>query len=50
MIVPKIIKQETIIEVHNDLNKLRWVGSDEGWNLAIEAVQKHLKEKLEVSK
>ena len=29
-----------------ELDKLKWIGADEGWELAIEAVQKHLMKKI----
>lgn len=32
-------------EMHKELNTLKWIGADEGWELAIEAVQRFLLKK-----
>ena len=31
-------------KLHDELNQLKWIGSDEGWDLAILAVQKRILE------
>jgi len=31
-------------DLYDDLGKMKWVGSDSGWDLAIDAVRKHLVE------
>lgn len=33
-------------KLHDELNQLKWIGSDEGWDLAILAVQKRILELL----
>lgn len=41
----KIMAGERVAELerlHTELNKMKWSGSDEGWDLAIEAVRKHI--------
>lgn len=36
----------TLEDLYNDLGTLKWRGEDKGWNEAIEAVRKHIREKL----
>lgn len=33
---------EELIKLHDELNQLKWIGEDEGWELAIKAVQKRI--------
>ncbi|MBO15575.1 MULTISPECIES: hypothetical protein [unclassified Herbaspirillum] len=35
-------------DLRAELNKMKWSGADEGWDLAIEAVRKHISEILDV--
>lgn len=37
----------TLEDLYNELGTMRWVGSDEGWDLAIEAVRKRIREEVE---
>lgn len=36
------IKAKPLEELYEELGKLKWLGENEGWNAAIEAVRKHL--------
>jgi len=38
--------EKTLYDTNKDLGTIKWLGSDEGWDLAIEAVQKSLIQKL----
>lgn len=35
-----------MLELYEDLGKLKWIGADEGWDLAIEAVRKEILRRL----
>lgn len=37
----------TLKELYNELGTLQWMGIDEGWDLAIEAVRERIREGLE---
>ena len=37
-------------ELYDELNQLKWMGEDEGWDLAINAVQKRIIEIIKVNK
>jgi len=39
--------KKALIDIVDDLNKLKWIGHDEGWDLAIQAIQTDLVKKLE---
>lgn len=40
----------TLEELHDELGTLKWVGSDEGWDLAVEAVRKLLRDEIKAEK
>lgn len=33
--------------MHSDLGKLKWMGADDGWDCAVEAVRKELLQKMQ---
>ena len=35
---------EELVKLHDELNQLKWIGADKGWDLAISAVQKRILE------
>jgi len=39
--------EKALYDTNKDLGTIKWLGSDEGWDLAIEAVQKSLIKKIE---
>ena len=43
MAVCRSIAKHIIKDLDNELSKIKWVGDDDGWNKAIEAVRKELK-------
>ena len=43
MAVCRSIAKHIVKDLDNELGKIKWVGDDEGWNKAIEAVRKELK-------
>ena len=43
MAVCRSIAKHIVKDLDNELSKITWVGDDEGWNKAIEAVRKELK-------
>ena len=43
MAVCRSIAKHIIKDLDSELSKIKWVGDDEGWNNAIEAVRKELK-------
>lgn len=43
MAVCRSIAKHIVKDLDNELSKIKWVGDDEGWNKAIEAVRKELK-------
>jgi len=43
MAVCRSIAKHIVKDLANELTKIKWVGDDEGWNKAIEAVRKELK-------
>lgn len=42
MAVCRSIAKHIVKDLDNELSKIKWVGDDEGWNKAIEAVRKEL--------
>ena len=38
--------KNSLVDLYNDLGTLKWIGSDEGWDLAIQAVQKEIKKRI----
>ena len=40
----KRLNMDELKKLHDELNQLKWIGSDEGWDLAIIAVQKRILE------
>lgn len=42
MAVCRSIAKHIIKDLDSELSKIKWVGDDEGWNKAIEAVRKEL--------
>ena len=45
-IIPDNSKECTIESLYNELGSLKWIGADEGWNEAIEAVRKHIQRNI----
>ena len=43
MAVCRSIAKHIVKDLDTELTKIKWVGDDEGWNKAIEAVRKELK-------
>jgi hypothetical protein len=43
MAVCRSIAKHIVKDLDSELSKIKWVGDDEGWNNAIEAVRKELK-------
>ena len=43
MAVCRSIAKHVVKDLDTELTKIKWVGDDEGWNKAIEAVRKELK-------
>lgn len=43
MAVCRSIAKHIIKDLDSEFSKIKWVGDDEGWNNAIEAVRKELK-------
>jgi len=37
----KIQRRNTLLNLRYELNKLKWMGADDGWDKAIEAVREH---------
>ena len=37
----KIQRRNTLLNLRYELGKLKWMGADDGWDAAIEAVRKH---------
>lgn len=42
-------KIDSLLEIYNDLNTIKWTGADEAWDNAIEAVRKDLFSKIKKS-
>jgi DNA-directed RNA polymerase subunit RPC12/RpoP len=42
IIVKKRTDKRLILKLYNELNTLKWIGSDEGWDLAIDAVRSRI--------
>lgn len=38
---------KALLDIVNDLKTLKWIGEDEGWDLAVDKIQKDLSEKLQ---
>lgn len=45
MAVCRSIVKHVIKDLDSELSKIKWVSDDEGWNKAIEAVRKELKQR-----
>lgn len=43
MAVCRSIAKHIVKDLDSELSKIKWVGDDQGWNNAIEAVRKELK-------
>lgn len=43
---PETKDDKSLEELYDELGKLKWLGSDRGWDLAIEAVRARIKEML----
>jgi hypothetical protein len=43
MAVCRSIAKHIVKDLDNELSKIKWVGDDEGWNKAIEAIRTELK-------
>lgn len=42
--VPQVASGQKLTDLHKELGQLRWMGADEGWDRAIEAVRKRIAE------
>lgn len=42
--LPYAVVRNVIADLDNEFGKIKWVGADESWNLAIEAIRKELKD------
>ena len=42
-------RRNVLLNFRHELNKLKWAGADEGWELAIKAVRERLKELAEAN-
>lgn len=42
--LPFAVMRNVIIDIDNELGKIKWVGSDEGWNLAVEKIREELRD------
>ena len=42
-------KIDSLLEIYNDLNTIKWAGADETWDNAIEAVRKDMFSKIKKS-
>lgn len=40
---PNALVRHLVKDIDNELGKIKWVGDDEGWNKAVEAVRKELR-------
>jgi len=40
------LPEYTLEDLYDELGKLKWLGADDGWDKAIEAVREHIKVKL----
>lgn len=38
--------QEELFDLRKELNRITWIGADEGWNKAIEAVREEIAKRL----
>ena len=38
--------RQALVELYKDLGQFKWHGLDSGWNLAIKAVRKELRERI----
>lgn len=41
--LPYTVLRFAIEDIDNELGKLKWVGEDDGWNNAVEAIRKELR-------
>lgn len=48
MALCKALLRETIKDLDQEFNKIKWVGEDEAWNSAIEAVRREIKSRYGV--
>jgi hypothetical protein len=48
MALCKAILRETIKDLDQEFNKIKWVSDDDGWNTAIEAVRREIKSRYGV--
>jgi|DEB19_MinimDraft_3_1074340.scaffolds.fasta_scaffold00951_28 hypothetical protein len=42
--LPASIIRNVIVDIDNELGKIKWVGADESWNLAVEKIREELRE------
>lgn len=42
--LPAAVIRNVIADLDNELGKLKWVGTDESWNLAVEKIRQELRE------
>ncbi len=48
MALCKAILRETIKDLDQEFSKVKWIGDDDGWNTAIEAVRREIKSRYGV--
>ena len=48
MALCKALLRETIRDLDQEFSKVKWIGEDEGWNAAIEAVRREIKSRYGV--
>ena len=48
MALCKALLRETIKDLDQEFNKIKWVSDDDGWNTAIEAVRREIKSRYGV--
>lgn len=48
MAVCRSIAKHIVKDLDSELSKIKWVGDDEGWNKAIEAVRKELMNRYKI--
>jgi len=46
--LPASIIKNVLVDLDNEFGKLKWVGTDEGWNRAVEALRKELRDIYEL--
>jgi hypothetical protein len=47
--LPGALASMMLRDLHDELNKIKWAGDDEGWDRAIEAVRKELRSRYGVN-